>query len=91
MFDKKADIKCVQILNMSVVWTWIVQMVEHLWFRTVSMVEDKWFKYLYIGKLAKSAKKNFGKPNIQGEKMQFQMHCGNHASDQFSILVRELA
>ena len=34
------------------------------------MVEHKWFKYLYLGKLGtlgklvKSAKKNFGKPKM---------------------------
>ena len=36
-------------------------MVERLWFCIVAMVEHKWFKYLYLGKLAKYAKKEFQK------------------------------
>ena len=41
----------------------MVQMVERLWYCKVLMVEHK--KYLgKIGKLAKSAKKNFGKPKM---------------------------
>ena len=50
--------KCVKIL------TWKVQMVEHLWFCKVSMVDHKLFNYLYLGKLAITIKKNFGKPKL---------------------------
>ena len=48
-------------------------MVEHLWFCTVPMVEHKQFKHLYLGKLGKLAKENFGK-------LKLYSFCDNSAT-----------